>query len=416
MLLAIALSTVLGIDIESSSSYKGQTNGRGVTHIVRSGSDFVSHGKPVPAGAVEALIDALNAPAMSEPTPESLRVGGTALDTLATSSVQECSGVSATQAAQDVYRSRFTDATVFASFLRSYYAKPPPPDGAVPALRITVTSGSDQVIASSSSSKAGMLPFTIVRGVSTATTYDASLSEAVGALLSMSYASRTLRMESLDGEWARTICDRDMMDIAFQDALPQTFAFANEHGLVLHGTVEGNPIDGVTATVWKADIPRIALLYNADVRGGDPASVLALQDSSNILHRIAVIPWLQRVLAANPAAVVSVDDPSLNGSFLRGAEVDELRNAGFGHAASLLAANLQTAPSFWVGLKPDKGATQWYLMPNGNALLVHYLAAEERLPLDPQTSALIHSRGKLFGRTPTITVGAVVTPAGTFEP
>ena len=331
--------------------------------------------------------------------------------------MQRCSGVSATQAAQDAYRRRFIDATIFANFLLlSYYAKPLGSDPAIPTLRIVLTSSSGEVTLSSSSRKAGMLPFTIDRNGTTLATYDASLPGAAGALLPASYASYLLRMDALRQEWAVSICDGDMRDLAFREALPQTFAFAREHGLVLNGSVNGDPIDGVTATVWKADMPRIQMLYNADVRSGDVASVMALQACSNVLHRVSTIPWLQQVLAANPAAGVNVDDPSMNGGFLGPLEVEELQNAGFGRAASLLASNVRTAPGFWLWLKPDKEASHWYLMPNGDALLVHYLPAEVSLPLDPQTNALIHRRGKLFGKTPTITVGAIVTPAGALVP
>lgn len=224
-----------------------------------------------------------------------------------------------------------------------------------------------------------------------------------------------LQVGSLNREWAASICDEDMTDLAFHDALPETFKFAQAHGLELHGSVRGNPIDSLTANISKAD-SRIGMIYNADVRGGDAASVMALRFCSNVLHRIASIPWLQQVLATNPSATVNVDDPSLNGGFLEAVDVQELRKAGFSKAASLLASNLATAPSFWVWLKPDKGATQWYLMPNGDALLVNYLPVEERLPFDPQTNALIHRRGKPFDRTPTITVGAVVNPTGALKP
>jgi len=330
--------------------------------------------------------------------------------------MQACDGVSATQAAQDVYRRRFTDTTALASFLHSYYAKPATPNAAIPALRVTVASSSGQVTASSSSSKAGMLPFTIARDGTTVTTYDASLPEAVGALLPMSAASMLLRLDSLNREWAGAICDDDMRDLAFRDALPQTMAFAQEHGLVVHGFVNGDPIESLHATIWKADTPRIAMGYNADASGGEVASVMALRSSSNVLHRVAVIPWLQQVLAINPSATVNVDDPFMAGSFIEAAEIDELRHAGFDRAASLLASNFRNAPGFWVWLKPDKEASHWYLMPNGDALLVHYLPAEVRVPLDPQTDALIHRRGKLLPGTPTITVGAVVTPAGVLEP
>lgn len=416
MLLAIAISTVLSIDVEWSSTFQGRTYGPITTHITRSGSDFLLNGNPVSGSAVQTLVDALQAPAMSEPTADSLRLGAATLDSLETTSMQDCDGVSATQAAQDVYRRRFTDPTALASFLRSYYAKPPTPKTLVPALRITMMSSDGQVTASSSSSKAGMLPFTIARGGTTVTTYNASLSEAVGALLPRSTASMLLQLDSVSREWAGAICDEDMRQIAFEDALPQTMAFAQAHGLVVHGFVNGDPAESLHATVWKADNPRIAMGYNADAGGGEAASVIALTSASNTLHRVSVIPWVQRALAKNPDATVNVDDPSMNGNFLEAFEIEQLRKAGFGKEASVLASNFRVAQSFWVWLKPDKEASQWYLMPNGDALLVHYLPAEVSLPLDPQTNALIHRRGKLFGKTPTITVGAIVTPAGALVP
>ena len=53
MLLAIALSAVLSIDIASSSSYKGRTYNAPAVHIVRSGNDFVLNGSPVPGTEVQ---------------------------------------------------------------------------------------------------------------------------------------------------------------------------------------------------------------------------------------------------------------------------------------------------------------------------------------------------------------------------
>jgi len=414
MLLAIALSTVLDIDIEWSSTYKGHTYGPVATHIVRNGNDFVLNGAPISADAVQALIDALEAPAMSEPTLEGLHLGSDALDSIEPAAMQTCNGVSATQAAQDVYRERFTDVAAFATFLHTYYAKPPP-NAAVPTLRIVVTTSGGPLAAVSTSSKAGMLPFTVTRGDTSIATYNAALSAAVDALLPASLPARLLRMDSLNDEWAVTVCDDDMTDLAFRDALPQTQAFAQKHGLTVHGWVHGNPIDLISVSVWGADTPRITMHYSTGA-GGDVASVMALRNNSNVLHRVAILPWLQHVLAKNPNAVVSVDDPSMNGNFLEGFEVQELRRAGFGQAASLLASNLATAQGFWVWLKPDKESTQWYLLANGDALLVHYLPAEERLPFDAQMNERIHRRGVPFDKTPTITVGAIVTPDGTLEP
>lgn len=412
----MALSSVLSIDIEWSSSFRGRTYGPVTAHVIRNGNDFTSNGVTVPAAAVQALIDALQAPAISEPAPEALGFAGTALSSMESSSAQACSGVTATQAAQDVYDGRFTDATAFAGFLRSYYAKPPVPDTAVPMLRIVASDGSGQIIASSSSSKAGMLPFTVARDGTSITTYNASLAQAAAAVLGRSPASMLLSLDSLSREWAVHVCDNEMTDLAFHDALPGTITFAQSHGLVIHGTVNGNPVDSLTANVSQSNMPRITMLYNADVRGGDAASVMVLRYDSNALHGVAVIPWLQRVLATHPGATVEVDDPSMNGGILEALEVDQMRHAGFDRAASLLASNFRTAVGFWVWLKPGKEPTHWYLLPNGDAVLMHYLPSETRLPLDARTNALIRRRGKPLYGGPSISVGAVVTPQGALEP
>ena len=124
MLHAIALSAVLSIDIQSSSTYRGRIFHPLTVHIARNGNAFLSNGAPVPESAVQALIDALQAPAMNEPTPQALGIGSEALESLEPASMQGCDGVSATQAAQDAYRRRFTDEAAFTGFVRSYYAKP----------------------------------------------------------------------------------------------------------------------------------------------------------------------------------------------------------------------------------------------------------------------------------------------------
>lgn len=415
LLPAIALSSVLRVDISSSFTYKGRVESQEAVRIVRRGSSFSSNGVPVSVAAIRPLLDALQATAMSKPTPVALQMGGSSLQTYEPEFVQRCDGVSATQTARDAFRRRFTDATAFARYLRKYYAKPGTPNTVVPHLRIVITTESGRLVARSSSRKAGMLPFAIARGGAPVKTYNAALPAAVAALLPMGAASIALQTASLAHGWELRICD-GLTNLAFRAALPLTVAYAQAHGLVLHGSVSGNPIDGLTARVWSADNPRITMLYNADVSGGDGASVMALRTCSNVLYRVAAIPWLRRVLTAHPSAVVNVDDPSMEGDFLEAGGVQDLRNAGFGLAASRLARNLTSAPGFWVWLKPDKEATHWYLLANGDALLVHYLPPEERLPFEAHTAALVRRRGKPFDGGPSFTVGAIVTPMGKLEP
>jgi hypothetical protein len=419
MLFAIALTSVLSVDIDAHSSYKGRTTRQTIMRITRNGDDFVANGTSVSASAVQALVDALEAPPMNAPTPEALRVGIAELAALEPGAMHECEGVDYAQGAQAAFHQRFTDMTAFANVARVYYAKPDPNlSEAKFEFKVAVRSNSGTVAAESQSSMADMLPFTITRNGVPSKTYNAQIPTAIAALLPMQQSwGMLLGLDSLNIAWRGHVCNEDMTDLAFREVFPQTTAFAQEHGLVLHGRVLGDPKDSVQVRFWRADNPRITMFYNGGLQGaGDMESARLLLVFANKMHRVAVIPWLQRALSSNPEATVNIDDPSMAGSFLEQAEVEELQNAGFGRAASLLSENLRNAPSFWVWLKPDKEATHWYLLPNGDALLSHYLPAEERLPFDQKMSATIHARGKPFDKTPTITVGAVVTPAGTLEP
>jgi hypothetical protein len=156
--------------------------------------------------------------------------------------------------------------------------------------------------------------------------------------------------------------------------------------------------------------------YNADISGGDTASVAALRESSNVLHRIATIPWLQQALAANSQATVNVDEPSMDSGPLEAVEINEMHRAGFEPAASLLANNFRNALGFWVWLKPDKEATQWYLLPNGDAVLMRYLPSEARLPFDAKTNAAINRRKRPYLNSVSVGKGAIITPSGKLMP
>jgi hypothetical protein len=184
MLFAIALTSVLSVDIDAHSSYKGRTTRETIVRITRSGNGFVANGSSVSASAVQALVDAVEAPPMNAPTPEALRVGIAELAALEPGAMRECEGVAYAPGAQAVFQQRFTDITALADVARAYYAKPNPNlSEAEFDFMVAVTSDSGTVLADSKSSMAGMLPFTITRDGVPTTTYNAQIPTAIAALM-----------------------------------------------------------------------------------------------------------------------------------------------------------------------------------------------------------------------------------------
>lgn len=413
MLHAIALSSVLSVRLDSSHTFRGKTYGATTVKIDRQGSAFVEDGHPANAQLIQSLLDALDQPDVPAPSAANLAADPGWPASAAQQEMQRCDGALATGAATQAYTKAFSDAQAFAGFVSSYYAKPADPNAALPLVRVIVNTTGGPVVATSSSRKALMLPFSVSQGSAAAQTYNGAIARAIAALLPPQDNNQNLlSLRDLEWQWAINTCSDAFQQFALESYLPLTAQYARDHGLTLKGSLSGQPVDGLTAWLGPTDQPRIRMLFNADISGGDQASLAAMGVYERVLHAVARLPWLQRVLSQNPSATVDIDDPAMAGGFLEAGEVDELANAGFPQAATVLRNNLRDALSFWVWLKPDKEATQYYLLPSGDSLLVHYLPAEERLPFAPAIAARIHKRGVPFDGGPTITVGVFVSPDG----
>ena len=357
------------------------------------------NGKPVDGRAADALVTALRAPVLPEPTPQALGIDQAWLDSHAakTEPWLHTTAIGAAENQKALFRKSFTDMGIAGPALRGLFHEIRNDNLPYAAVTITFADGS-QLRAESDAPHPLMLPWHL-QSAHGPETYNPTISRAVAALMphdavDLNWLARTQLESLLPDAVMRAILDQwNTLDAqnragpAFT-ALRARFridtAEIDRYHHVEYGTKwrddlpyaesERRAEENLHVTLHRADDPPnltefLVLLYRKD-RAENVDGFLRAEDG--VHARILALPWLKRAIAENPKQdfhLSYVHDSSLGDKAMQ-TFADDMRAIGRGRLVSLLEPVRGQATLLMTG--NEYSASYWIVLPDHRTILWRY--------------------------------------------